>query len=143
MQLHQITKNNKDKKKKRIGRGGKRGTYSGRGVKGQNSRAGRNLQPIIREVIKRHPKLKGYRQEKIKNDTKIINIDTLEKEFKKGESVNPEILTSKKIVKKINGRIPSVKILGRGNISKDLIIEKCKVSESAKEKIEKSGGAIK
>lgn len=43
MQIHQLNPKQKKKNKKRIGRGGKRGTYCGRGVKGQKSRAGRKL----------------------------------------------------------------------------------------------------
>lgn len=59
MQLHELQPKHKLKKQKRIGRGGKRGTYSGRGIKGQKSRAGRKLKPAIREFIKRYPKLRG------------------------------------------------------------------------------------
>lgn len=61
MQIHQLKPIHKIKKKKRVGRGGKRGTYSGRGLKGQKSRAGRKMQPAIREFIKKFPKLRGYR----------------------------------------------------------------------------------
>ncbi len=61
MQLHELRPKHKLKKKKRIGRGGKTGTYSGRGVKGQKSRAGAKFEPIIRGLIKRYPKLRGYR----------------------------------------------------------------------------------
>lgn len=60
MQLHELKPIHKRKKPKRIGRGGKRGTYSGRGVKGQKARAGRKLKPIIREIIKRYPKIRGH-----------------------------------------------------------------------------------
>ena len=42
MQIHELKPNHKRKTGKRIGRGGKRGTYSGRGVKGQKSRAAVN-----------------------------------------------------------------------------------------------------
>jgi len=45
MQLHQLKPKNKLKKAKRIGRGGKRGTYSGKGIKGQRSRAGAKIRP--------------------------------------------------------------------------------------------------
>jgi large subunit ribosomal protein L15 len=61
MQLHELKPRHKLKKKKRVGRGGKRGTYSGRGQKGQLARAGRKLKPIVREIIKRYPKLRGYK----------------------------------------------------------------------------------
>ncbi|MFQ6049937.1 MAG: hypothetical protein ACE5J0_02775 [Candidatus Paceibacterales bacterium] len=58
MELHELKPIHKKKKRKRVGRGGKRGTYSGRGIKGQKTRAGRKLKPIIQETIKRYPKLR-------------------------------------------------------------------------------------
>jgi len=61
MQLHELKPTHKLKKRKRIARGGKRGTYSGKGMKGQKSRAGRRLEPVVRGLIKRYPKLRGYR----------------------------------------------------------------------------------
>ena len=57
MQLHQISPKLKLKKKKLIGRGGKRGTYSGRGMKGQKARAGRKIRPASRDLIQSLPKL--------------------------------------------------------------------------------------
>lgn len=143
MQLHQLKPKHKLKKKKRIGRGGKRGTYSGRGVKGQKARAGRKLKPIIRELIKRYPKLKGYRKRAEKKKIALVNIEVLEKKITPEEIVNPESLIKKRIIRKIKGRVPEVKILGKGKLTKKLIIENCQVSKGAKEAIEKAGGIIK
>jgi len=147
MQLHQLKPIHKLKKRKRIGRGGKRGTYSGRGMKGQRARAGRKMKPVIRELIKKYPKLRGYRQKlKAQNSklkTAILNLEVLEKKFNTGEKITPEILLEKRIIRKIKGKIPLVKILAKGEISKKLIIEGCQMSESAKEKIERAGGQIK
>jgi large subunit ribosomal protein L15 len=61
MQLHNIQPKTKRASKKRVGRGGKRGTYSGRGVKGQRSRAGHNIRPGLRDLLISIPKLRGYR----------------------------------------------------------------------------------
>jgi len=61
MQLHQLIPTTKNKSKKRVGRGGKRGAYSGKGLKGQKSRAGRKLRPQLRDIVKRIPKKRGYR----------------------------------------------------------------------------------
>ena len=147
MQLHEIRPIHKLKKRKRVGRGGKRGTYSGRGQKGQESRAGRRLKPIIRDLIKRYPKLRGYRQKtkdkSQKSKVTVVNIDTLEKKFTSGEKITPEILLERKIIHRIKGRIPKVKILGKGKLTKTLVIEGCQVSKAAKEIIEKAGGTIK
>ncbi|MCD6500541.1 50S ribosomal protein L15 [bacterium] len=143
MQLHHLKPKHKPKKKKRIGRGGKKGTYSGRGIKGQKARAGRKFQPIIRELIKKYPKLRGYRQKSREKFEVEVNLLILEKKFKAGEKITPKILIERRIIRKIKGKIPEVKILGKGELNKKLVIEGCMVSESAREKIEKAGGKIK
>jgi len=61
MQLHQLQPIHKNKVKKRIGRGGKRGTYSGRGQKGQKARAGAKIKPAERELFLKLPKLRGVK----------------------------------------------------------------------------------
>ncbi|MDP3995643.1 MAG: uL15 family ribosomal protein [bacterium] len=146
MELHQLKPIHKLKKSKRIGRGGKRGTFSGRGIKGQSSRAGRKFQPAVRELIKRYPKLKGYRQ-KTKDKRRglkssVLNLEILEKEFKTGEKVNVKSLLDKHLVFKVAGKNPKVKILAKGDIKKALIVEGFSVSKQAKEKIEKAGGKV-
>ena len=143
MQLHELKPKHKLKRKKRVGRGGKKGTYSGKGIKGQSSRAGRKMVPIIRELIKRYPKLRGYRSFILQDYSAVVNIDNLEKVSKNGEVINPNNLIKKGIIRTMKGKVPQVKILGRGKLSKQLIIENCKVSKTAKEAIEKAGGTIK
>lgn len=143
MQLHNIQPKHRTKKPKRVGRGGKRGTYSGRGIKGQKARAGRKLQPSIREIIKRYPKLKGYRFKSKGRFTVAINLAVLEKKFADGEKVTPQILLKKQIIGKIKGRMPEVKILGKGELTKKFIIEGCLVSKGAREKIERTDGTVK
>lgn len=147
MQLHEIKPIHKSKRPKRIGRGGKRGTYSGRGIKGQKSRAGRRFKPVIRELIKRYPKLRGYRQKsKIKNAKSkiaIINLEALERKFNLEEKVTPGALLEKRLIRKIKGKIPKVKILSKGKLTKPLTIEGCLVSKKAKEIIAKVHGVVK
>ena len=142
MQIHQLKPKHKKKKKKRVGRGGKKGTYCGRGIKGQKARAGRKMQPIIRQILKKYPKLRGYKFSSLKKETAIVNLEVLDKKFKDGDLITPQVLIEKKIIKKVKGKIPPVKILGRGNLSKKLIIQNCFLSETAKSKIEKAGGKI-
>ena len=143
MQLHQLKPIHRRKKRKRIGRGGKRGTYSGRGIKGQKARAGASFKPAIRVFIKRYPKLRGYKFKVRGLKPQTVNIATLEKRFKNEEKVSPQILLEKKIIRRIKKRVPKVKILGKGEITKKLNIEGCELSKTAKEKIEKAGGVIK
>ncbi len=143
MQIHELKPKHTTKGKKRVGRGGKKGTYSGKGNKGQSSRAGRKMVPIIRELIKRYPKLKGYRSFVLNDYSVVLNLDVLEKNTKNGETINPENLIKKRIIRMIKGKAPKVKILGKGKLSKQLIIENCKVSKTAREAIEKAGGTIR
>lgn len=143
MQLHQIKPIHKGKKKVRVGRGGKRGTYSGRGMKGQKSRAGRNMEPLVRSLIKRYPKLRGYRFNPKDGRPLGVNIDILEKNFREGDIISPQSLLEKRLIRRINGRRPKVKILGKGKLTKKIIIESCNLSEAAKEAVEKAGGEIK
>lgn len=143
MQTHQLRPKHITKGRKIVGRGGKKGTYSGKGNKGQASRAGRKMVPIIRELIKRYPKLKGYRAFVLESNLQVVNLEALEKHTKDGETINPQNLIAKGIVRMIKGKTPEVKILGKGTLTKKLVIENCKVSKSAKEAIEKAGGTIK
>ena len=143
MQLHELSPKHKHRIKKRVGRGGKKGTYSGRGMKGQKSRAGRKLKPEIRSIIKRYPKLRGYSFNILETKPFVVGIGILEKKFEKGETVNPKTLLGKKIVRRMKGRAPKIKILSGGKLTKALNIEGCSVSEKAKKIIEKAGGKVK
>ena len=143
MQIHQLKPIHKKKKKKRVGRGGKRGTYSGKGIKGQKARSGARMEPVIRGLIKKYPKLKGYRFKIKREKSAVVNIRVLNQKFEDSDTVSPKILLEKKIIRRVKGKVPRVKILGQGKLEKSLIIKDCQVSESAKEKIEKAGGAIK
>jgi len=138
MQLHQLKRETKIKKKKRVGRGGKKGTYSGRGIKGQKSRAGRKLKPIIREILKKYPKLRGYRFKEKKDDYEIVNLDILNKKFEAGTLITPQLLKEKNIIK----REVKVKILGKGELQKKLIFKGFLFSKKARDKILKQGGEI-
>jgi len=143
MQIHQLKPNHKTRSKRRIGRGGKKGTYSGKGMKGQRSRAGRKMVPMIRELIKRYPKLRGYRSFVFDSNCAVVNIGALDKFSKDGDVISPEALINRGIIRMIKGKAPEVKILGAGKLEKKLTVENCKVSKTAKEAIEKAGGTIK
>jgi large subunit ribosomal protein L15 len=144
MQLHQLKPKHKERGKRRIGRGGKKGTFSGRGSKGQQSRAGRKMPPMIRELIKRYPKLRGHNASGPKTLIVCVNLDILEKQFKNSDTINPKALVEKRIARNINGKTPRVKILlGREKFSKKLIFENCLFSVKAKEAVEKAGGEVK
>ena len=146
MQLHQIKPINKLKKRKRIARGGKRGGYSGRGIKGQKSRAGAGIRPAIRDIMMRFPKQRGRAKHAFKSiflKPVVLNLRDIEKRFSAGEIVNPQTLFEKGIIRKKGGKLPEVKILSAGEISKKLEFKEVLFSQSARVKIQKAGGTIK
>src|SRR4030065_2070139 len=97
MQIHQL-KVKSEKAKRRGGRGGKKGTYSGRGMKGQKSRSGANVNPIFEggrsTLIEHLPKMRGFKSHKPKDQIGVLN--QLQKHFSDGDIVNPQSLLAKK-----------------------------------------------
>ena len=140
MQIHQL-KIKKSKSRKKIGRGGKKGTYSGRGMKGQKSRSGGNVNPIFEggrsTLIEHLPKKRGFTSMFTKNQ--IVGLATLEKIFDAGDTVTTAVLLQKGLVGNIKAK---VKILNNGEITKAINVKDCLISKAAKEKIEKAGGKI-
>jgi len=132
----------------RVGRGGKRGKTSGRGTKGQKARAGRKMRPEMRDLIKKIPKRRGYgknRSRTVRIDRTIaraVNLAMLEAAFSAGDTVTPAVLVKKGIVSLRGGRVPAIKILGAGELTKKLSISGVSASATAKAAIEKAGGSI-
>lgn len=142
MQLHNLKRTTKNRRIKIIGRGSKRGKTSGRGTKGQNARAGHKKRPEVREIIKRLPKLRGYRyNNSIVAKPVVINVSDLQI-LRPGTKVTPSTLVRNKIIDLSNGQNRVVKILGSGNLNVVLNISQCFVSKVAKEKIEKAVGKV-
>ncbi|MEX2174852.1 MAG: 50S ribosomal protein L15 [Pirellulaceae bacterium] len=143
MSLHEVHKNvEKHKKSRRIGRGigSGRGKTSGKGHKGQLARSGWKALSIFQgggsPLVRRVPK-RGF--------TNIfgltvaeVNVGDLEELFEAGATVTPEALKEKGVLKR---RFDVLKVLGDGELTKNLSISAHRYSASAKEKIEKAGGA--
>ena len=133
----------KRKSRMRVGRGnGSKGTYSGRGLKGQKSRSGGGV-PLFFEggqlpLVKRLPFLRGFKN-RFKKDFSIVNLSELEKVFKDGDDVNAETLYKFNLIRKSNS---NVKILGNGELNKSLNLRVHAVTKSAEEKIKKSGSNL-
>ncbi len=143
--LNTLKRTTKNKKPKLVGRGGTRGKTAGRGTKGQKARAGHNIRPHIRDIIKKYPKLRG----RGKNMNKafgirpdVVNLSVLEKHFSSGDVVTPSILLAKSLITRTTGVLPHVKILGTGELTKKLDIFDCEISKAAKAKIEAVGGKV-
>lgn len=116
-------------KKPRVGRGGKRGTMSGKGQKGQKSRAGHRIRPAQRDLIQRLHKLRGTKNKPHEADLEVLNV---------GDLVN--VAKDKMVSEKVLGKM--VKILGDGEIKTAITVDGLPTSKSAKEKIEKAGGKV-
>lgn len=143
MQVHHLNSINK-KSKKRIGRGGKRGTYSGRGIKGQKSRAGHRIRPAIRDLIMRLPKRRGFANRPTTPKPFSLNLSELVKRIK--PATRGGMTIDRNLLKEI-GVVPSrycgeVKLLGDGEIDFAITVQGLKISKGAKLKIEKAGGRV-
>jgi large subunit ribosomal protein L15 len=141
MHLGTLQRKTKNTTKKVVGRGGTRGKTSGRGHKGQKARSGNSTRPAVRDMIKKLPKLRGYRFSSPRKSACEVNLSDLNLAYSDGEKVNFETLTQKSLVPRQAVTL-GVKILGRGELSKKLVIEGCTASASARQKIEAVGGSF-
>ena len=145
MQLNSLVKNNK--KKIRVGRGigSGKGKTSTRGHKGQKSRSGVAIKsfeggqmPLFRRLPKR-----GFKSLN-RNNTAILNLSKIQSMLDKSKnnlknSFDLKILKEKNLV---NKKYSKLKILGAGEIKKNIEISAHFVSKQALAKIEKAGGKI-
>ena len=145
MQLNNLTKINK--KKIRVGRGigSGKGKTSSRGHKGQKSRSGVAIKsfeggqmPLYRRLPKR-----GFKSLN-KNITAILNLSKIQNILDKSKNniknnLDLKILKEKKL---INKKFTKLKILGTGEIKKNLEISAHFATKQALSKIEKAGGKI-
>ena len=145
MKLHELSPAKGSKhKRKRVGRGpgSGLGKTAGRGHKGQKSRSGYSRRlgfeggqmPIFRIVAKR-----GFNNRAFAPKVAIINIAQLDAVFESGAEVSPATLKEKGLV---SGRFDLVKVLGNGDLSKNLSVTANRFSASAEEKIKAAGGSV-
>ena len=140
------------KARKRVGRGlgSGKGRYSGRGIKGQKSRAGSHKMPAGFEggqmpIDMRLGKLRGNTSADampigpFRTYTQPVNVRDLESRFDAGSEVTPEALAGAGLIAKLR---VDVKILGEGELTKKLAVSAHGFSKSAVEKIEAAGGSV-
>lgn len=142
MQIHQIRKSDKIKRKKRVGRGGKRGTYSGKGIKGQKSRAGAKIKPQIREMILKFPKKRGSDFVSLRAKPVTVSLREIVQAFPQGGAIDPRKLVKAGLVKKTKGKTRPVKILGAVSLSQKYLVKGCAASAAVKDAIVKAQGKI-
>jgi large subunit ribosomal protein L15 len=136
--------------RKRIGRGpgSGLGKTSGRGHKGAGARSGNKRKPGYEggqnPIHMRTRKLRGPHRkmsmpfEKFRTHTQPVNLADLESRFAAGDEVTPETLRAAGLAKR---RHP-VKVLGRGELTKNLTVRVHAFSATAKKKIEDAGGKV-
>jgi len=131
-------------KRKFVGRGdgSGHGTYSGRGCKGQKSRAGGGVRPGFEggqlPLIKRLPRKRGFTNV-FKIEYNVVNVGKLAV-FPEGSEVTPKELLRAGLIS--NTDHPT-KILGAGDIQHQLLVSANKFSSSAERKILAAGGKVK
>ncbi len=141
MKLHELSPapgSNRDVKRIGRGHGSGNGKTAGKGHKGQNARSGGGVRPGFEggqmPMTRRIPK-RGFNNI-FAEKPETVNVSALEI-FNDGTTVDIDLLRASGLIKKTaNG----VKILGNGELSKNLTVKADAFSASAKEKIEKAGG---
>jgi large subunit ribosomal protein L15 len=152
LSLHDLQPAQPRKERKRVGRGlgSGKGRYSGRGIKGQKSRAGSNKMPTGFEggqmpIDMRMGKLRGNTSADampigpFRTYSQPVNVRDLESRFDAGSDVTPESLKAVGLVAKLK---VDVKVLGEGELTKKLTVSAHGFSKSAVEKIEAAGGTV-
>ena len=144
MKLHDLKpKIGSRRKKMRVGRGNgmRKGTYSGRGGKGQTARTGGVRRPGFEggqtPLIRRMPKLGGFRNIN-RVEYAVVNVGDFAKLFKEGDTVDRSALARKGLVRSSK----PIKILGNGELKIGLTVMGTKVSASARKKIEAANGHV-
>ncbi|MBB6631775.1 50S ribosomal protein L15 [Clostridium algidicarnis] len=143
MRLHELKPAEGSRKApKRVGRGtgSGLGRNAGKGENGQNSRSGGGVRPGFEggqmPLYRRLPK-RGFTNIFAKEYVEV-NINRLNI-FEDGTVVTPELLLERRVVSKIKD---GVKVLGNGNLEKNLTVKATKFSKTAAEKIEAAGGKV-
>jgi large subunit ribosomal protein L15 len=129
-------------KKKRVGRGpgSGLGKTAGRGNKGQKSRSGYSQKigfeggqmPLQRRLPKR-----GFTNI-FKKEWIEVSLSALDRHFDANAEITPEVLHERGLIKKAKR---DVVVLGTGEVTKALRVSAHRFTKSAREKIERAGGA--
>ena len=144
MMEHQVTRSpGARKRRKRIGRGDAagQGSYAGRGIKGQKSRAGKPMRPGFEggqlPLIKGLPMKRGFTNI-FKTRYQLVKVEALNA-FPGDSEITPERLLETGLLRAL--KYP-VKILGNGELTVPLKISAHKFTRQAQQKIEGAGGTV-
>lgn len=127
--------------RKRVGRGGSRGGTSGRGEKGQKCRSGGGKGPLFEggqmPFVRRLPK-RGFSNSRFRNEYVVLNLGQLDHFFDAGYEVTRQALIERGLLPRRSKA--QVKVLGKGALTKALVVHADAFSASAAEAIVKQGG---
>lgn len=143
MQIHDVHTAVR-KARKRIGRGGKRGTYSGRGNKGQKARSGAHVNPLFEggrsSLVERLKKVRGFKSPHAKKP--YVKLSDIARAFVPGDTISREALVAKKLVSK-DALVRGVKVIGTGTLPAKLSFHSSiDFSDGARAILEQSGGTV-
>ena len=129
--------------RKRVGRGhgSGHGKTSGRGHKGQKSRSGSGIRPGFESghipLYRKLPK-RGFNNFNFRTDYSVVNVGDLAN-LEGVDQIDHVVLAEAGLIR---AGAKLVKVLGDGEINSAVTVTANKFSQSAKEKIEKAGGAV-
>ncbi len=132
------------RRRKRVGRGNAsgKGTYSGRGLKGQRSRAGRDYNSVFEggamSMMRTLPRRKGFKAP-FRVETQAINVVDLDRRFGDGDTVEAEALVAVGLLRRATQRF---KVLAGGEIATALHLRVERISPAAQAKIVAVGGSV-
>ena len=144
MKLHELSPaagSTKENFRKGRGAGSGNGKTAGKGHKGQNARSGGGVRPGFEggqlPLYRKLPK-RGFNNARFAKTYTVVNLDVIEKLFNDGDVVDAAALLAKGVVSGIAA--DGVKVLGKGDLTKNLTVKATLFSATAKEKIEAVGG---
>ena len=142
MKLENLPKTKELQSTKRVGRGpgSGMGKTSTRGQKGQKSRSGVSIAAWFQggqTPLHRRIPIRGFNNAQFETKFATINLSDLDKFFKDGDVVTPEVLKERKIIKK---ELSGIKVLANGELTKKLTVKANRFSTKAVTKIEEAGG---
>lgn len=141
MQLHTLHASNTRRPKKRVGRGGKRGTTAGRGTKGQRSRAGHRIRPASRDIVLKFPKLRGVGNTRRSVPAVAVRTEAIVRVLAKAKAttLTREALVAARVIKSVKD--PVKVVLGKSPET-PLAVSGVPCSKGAREAILKAGGSV-
>ncbi|MDO8470030.1 MAG: uL15 family ribosomal protein [bacterium] len=141
MQLHTLHAATRRRPTKRVGRGGKRGTTSGKGTKGQRSRSGHRIRPAARDLVLKFPKLRGVGNSRRSVSATIVKTGDIPALLARARvaELTREVLVS---LRKIRAVKDAVKVVANGKLASAVAVNGIPATKGAKAEILKFGGTV-